>query len=165
MTARLYIRPVARIAPQSNTGARVATLGVGGRSDMLFAAVELIDREGSKVTRNMRPCDRLQAPPAGLPELLDRVARPRPAIAGVVLDDEPTFWALVERLLRTHSAETGSPVAAQLLEDPQGTRGRFTRVLPTEYARVREALAKAEAEGLDPGAPGVWEGILAVARG
>jgi len=56
-------------------------------------------------------------------------------------------------------------VAAQLLEDLDATRGRLTRVLPAEYARVREALAKAEADGVDPGAPGVWEGILAVARG
>jgi len=79
------------------------------------------------------------------------------------LDDED--WALVERLLRAHGDETGSPVAAQLLEDTDATRARFTRVLPTEYARVRDALAQAEAEGVDPGAPGVWEGILAVARG
>ena len=79
------------------------------------------------------------------------------------LSDED--WALVERLLRTHLEETGSPVAAQLLEDLDATRGRLTRVLPAEYARVRDALAKAEADGVDPGAPGVWEGILAVARG
>ncbi len=79
------------------------------------------------------------------------------------LDDEDA--ALVERLLRTHAEETGSPVAAQLLEDPAGTRTRFTRLLPTEYARVRSALATAEAEGLDPTAPGVWDKILEVARG
>jgi glutamate synthase (NADPH/NADH) large chain len=38
-------------------------------------------------------------------------------------------------------------------------------VQPREYARVRVALAKAEADGLDPTAPGVWESILEVARG
>ncbi|QCB93475.1 glutamate synthase large subunit [Cellulomonas shaoxiangyii] len=79
------------------------------------------------------------------------------------LDDEDA--ALVERLLRAHAEETGSQVAAQLLEDPAGTRARFTRLLPTEYARVRTALATAEAEGLDPAAPGVWDTILEVARG
>ncbi|MFC8191619.1 glutamate synthase large subunit [Cellulomonas sp. NPDC057328] len=79
------------------------------------------------------------------------------------LDDDDA--ALVERLLRAHAEETGSPVAAQLLEDPAGTRARFTRLLPTEYARVRSALATAEAEGLDPTAPGVWDKILEVARG
>jgi len=90
------------------------------------------------------------------------------AVAGGELALDPleyADWTLVERLLRAHSDETGSPVAAQLLEDRTATRARFTRVLPTEYARVRQALAKAESEGLDPGAPGVWDGILAVARG
>jgi glutamate synthase (NADPH/NADH) large chain len=79
------------------------------------------------------------------------------------LDDEDA--ALVEQLLRTHHEETGSPVAAELLEDFPQARARFTRLLPTEYARVRRALAQAEAEGLDPAAPGVWDQILEVARG
>ncbi|RHA43099.1 glutamate synthase large subunit, partial [Cellulomonas rhizosphaerae] len=79
------------------------------------------------------------------------------------LDDED--FALVEQLIRAHHEETGSPVAAQLLDDPAATRARFTRLLPTEYARVRRALAKAEADGLDPAAPGVWDQILEVARG
>lgn len=79
------------------------------------------------------------------------------------LDDEDA--ALVEQLLRAHHEETGSPVAAQLLEDFPQTRARFTRLLPTEYARVRRALAQAEADGLDPAAPGVWDTILEVARG
>ncbi|MDM7856360.1 glutamate synthase large subunit [Cellulomonas alba] len=79
------------------------------------------------------------------------------------LDDED--FALVTLLLRAHLEETGSPVAAQLLEDADATRARFTRLLPTEYARVRRALAQAEADGLDPAAPGVWDKILEVARG
>lgn len=79
------------------------------------------------------------------------------------LDDEDA--QLVERLLRAHHDETGSPVAAQLLEDPAALRARVTRLMPAEYARVRRALAKAEAEGLDPSAPGVWDQILEVARG
>ncbi|BDO42031.1 glutamate synthase large subunit [Cellulomonas sp. NTE-D12] len=79
------------------------------------------------------------------------------------LDDADVV--LVTGLLRRHLDETGSPVAAQLLEDPEAVRARFTRLLPTEYARVREALSKAAAEGLDPTAPGVWERILEVAHG
>ncbi|OJV58245.1 MAG: glutamate synthase subunit alpha [Cellulomonas sp. 73-145] len=79
------------------------------------------------------------------------------------LDDADVV--LVTGLLRRHLDETGSPVAAQLLEDPEAVRTRFTRLLPTEYARVREALSKAAAEGLDPTAPGVWERILEVAHG
>ncbi|UZN01577.1 glutamate synthase large subunit [Cellulomonas sp. S1-8] len=79
------------------------------------------------------------------------------------LDDDD--FALVESTLRDYAEETGSLVAAQLLEDPAATRARFTRLLPTEYSRVRRALAQAEADGLDPSAPGVWDTILEVARG
>ncbi|MCR6689909.1 glutamate synthase large subunit [Cellulomonas sp.] len=77
------------------------------------------------------------------------------------LDDEDA--ALVESLLRRHLEETGSPVAAELLAGDW--RPRFTRLLPTEFARVRRALAQAEADGVDPTAPGMWDRILEVARG
>ncbi|MET4223786.1 glutamate synthase large subunit [Oerskovia enterophila] len=79
------------------------------------------------------------------------------------LDDADA--ALVEGLVRTHLEETGSTVAAELLEDFDAARGRFTRILPAEFARVRKALAQAELDGLDPAAPGVWDQILEVARG
>ncbi|MFC8731284.1 glutamate synthase large subunit [Luteimicrobium sp. NPDC057192] len=76
---------------------------------------------------------------------------------------------LVVALIRRHHEETGSPVAAELLEelatDRTAALARFTRVLPTDYARMRRALAEAEAQGLDPAAPGEWEHILEVARG
>jgi len=78
------------------------------------------------------------------------------------LDDADA--AVVETLLRRHVEETGSPGAAALLEDP-GWRERFTRVLPLEYARMTRALAQAQADGLDPSAPGVWDHILEVSRG
>ena len=86
MAAKLHVRPVARIGPQSKDGVRVPVLGVGGRGDVLFAAVELIDREGGSVRRNVRACDRLQAPPAGLPPLLDRIEQPRPPVTGLTMD-------------------------------------------------------------------------------
>ncbi|MBF0689334.1 MAG: glutamate synthase large subunit [Cellulomonas sp.] len=97
------------------------------------------------------------------PELVNVDAVRSGELALDPLDDED--FALVESLLRSYADETGSLVAAQLLEDPGGTRTRFTRLLPTEYARVRGALAQAEADGLDPSAPGVWDKILEVARG
>jgi dihydropteroate synthase len=86
MTARLYIRPIAHVGAQRPDGARVTTLGVGGRGDALFAAVELVERDGGRITRNVRPGDRLQAPPAGLAGLLDRLGQPRAPIAGMALD-------------------------------------------------------------------------------
>ncbi|HEY7550786.1 MAG TPA: dihydropteroate synthase [Hyphomicrobiaceae bacterium] len=86
MAAKLYIRPMGRIGAQFDQGARVSVLGVGGRSDVLFATVELIEREGSEVRREVRPADRLQAPPSGLPGLLDRLREPRQPIAGLTLE-------------------------------------------------------------------------------
>lgn len=97
------------------------------------------------------------------PELVNVDAVRTGELALDPLDDDD--HALVEGLLRSYAEETGSIVAAQLLEDPAATRARFTRLLPTEYARVRGALAQAEADGLDPSAPGVWDTILEVARG
>ncbi len=68
------------------------------------------------------------------------------------LDDADA--ALVEGLVRTHLEETGSTVAAELLEDFDAARGRFTRILPAEFARVRKALAQAEARRPRPRRPG-----------
>ncbi|PZR52470.1 glutamate synthase large subunit [Xylanimonas oleitrophica] len=86
------------------------------------------------------------------------------------LDDAD--WEVVEGLLRRHVEETGSNVAQGLLDDP-GARERFSRVLPRGWARVRAALAQAEAEGRPVTAGGsdgewdetVWEQIMEVARG
>ena len=97
------------------------------------------------------------------PELVNVDAVRSGELSLEALSDED--FALVEQLLRSYAEDTGSLVAAALLEDPDATRSRFTRLLPTEYARVRSALARAEAEGLDPSAPGVWDKILEVARG
>jgi glutamate synthase (NADPH/NADH) large chain len=73
--------------------------------------------------------------------------------------------AEVERLLRAHHEETGSPRAGELLADLPTALARFTAVVPAEYERMVAALATAEREGLDPTAPGAWESILEVARG
>ena len=95
------------------------------------------------------------------PELVNVEAVRSGELSLAPLDDDDA--ALVESLLVRYAQDTGSPVAAELLEGDW--RPRFTRLLPTEYARVRRALAQAEAEGLDPAAPGVWDQILEVARG
>jgi glutamate synthase (NADPH/NADH) large chain len=83
------------------------------------------------------------------------------------LDDAD--WDRVRGLLERHLEETGSPVAAELLED-DGARARFSRVLPAGWARVRAALADAEAAGKTLGEgddfdPAMWEQIMEVARG
>ena len=122
MAAKLYIRPMARIGPWRGSdpaprrrpgltpgaheeGAGVPVLDVGGRSDLLFSAIEIIERDGGRIRREVRLADGLQwtgadpqgltpGAPAGLPELLDRVRRPRPAIAGLTLD-RPRIMGIV----------------------------------------------------------------------
>ena len=146
-----------------NSGATLVVEGVGdhGCEYMTGGTVLVLGRTGRNFGAGMS---------GGTAYVLDLV----PALVNVdavrtnelaldPLDDEDA--ALVEQLLRAHHEETGSPVAAQLLDDFPQTRARFTRLLPTEYARVRRALAQAEADGLDPAAPGVWDTILEVARG
>ncbi len=51
-------------------------------------------------------------------------------------------------LVERHRDETGSPVAAALLEDWPAALGRFTEVMPSDYKRVLEARAEALEEGL-----------------
>ena len=69
--------------------------------------------------------------------------------------------AEVERLLRVHHDETGSPRAGELLADLPAALARFTAVVPTEYDRMVAALASAAEAGLDPTTPGAWDAILA----
>jgi len=57
--------------------------------------------------------------------------------------------AELERLVRSHLEETGSPVAEALLADWSAALDRFTEVMPTDYRKVLEARADALAEGLD----------------
>ncbi|WP_342371647.1 glutamate synthase large subunit [Propioniciclava soli] len=63
------------------------------------------------------------------------------------LDDDDV--ARITELLGRHAAETDSAVARGLLDEgPEAWRGRFTKVVPRDYARVLAARASAEAEGL-----------------
>ncbi|BDZ43538.1 glutamate synthase [Paraoerskovia sediminicola] len=96
-------------------------------------------------------------------EALNTAALAAGEISLAPLDEKDA--ALVEGLIRTHHEETGSPRAAQLLEDVPATIARITRVLPVEFARVRDLLVQAEADGVDVEAPGAWQNILEVARG
>jgi dihydropteroate synthase len=87
VTANLYIRPVGRIAPPAALE-RGRVLRVGGRDDLLFAAAQLIERDGTDIHRRLVSAAELvnAAAPPGLSELVRRLAQPRPAIAGLALD-------------------------------------------------------------------------------
>ncbi|WP_328821864.1 glutamate synthase large subunit [Nesterenkonia haasae] len=68
-------------------------------------------------------------------------------------------------LLRRHQEETGSPLAARLLEDPQGVLERITKILPRDFDRVLTARSAALDEGLDPDGDAAWQKILEVTNG
>jgi glutamate synthase (NADPH) large chain len=65
----------------------------------------------------------------------------------------------LHRLVLRHRDETGSVVAAQLLEDWDDELGHFRKVMPNDFKRVLEATARAQAEGLD-----VVETIMAASQ-
>ncbi|MDN4474267.1 glutamate synthase large subunit [Demequina sp. SYSU T00192] len=79
------------------------------------------------------------------------------------LDEEDAV--IVRTLVERFEAETRSPVARELLADWPSTVTRFTRVLPAQYARVRDALTELEAKGGDLSAPGAWAEFLEVTGG
>jgi glutamate synthase (NADPH) large chain len=74
------------------------------------------------------------------------------------LDDEDREW--LREVLRRHQSETGSAVAARLLERWHDNIRHFTKIFPKDYKRVLEAVAIAEETGRD-----VDEAIMAAAHG
>lgn len=72
-------------------------------------------------------------------------------------DDDDRVW-ITDRLQK-HLAETGSAVAARLLDEGPAALDRFTKVMPRDYARVLAAQAQAELDGTDP-----VEAVMAAAR-
>ncbi len=73
------------------------------------------------------------------------------------LDEEDK--AFLATVVRRHQEETGSPLAARLLEEAPGVWGRFVKVMPRDYRRVLEATREAEAKGQDPA-----EAVMALVR-
>lgn len=72
---------------------------------------------------------------------------------------------IVADLLAKHQAETGSTVAARMLDDLDASLARFVKVLPRDYAQVLETRAAAENEGLDPDGEIAWGRIMGVTGG
>ncbi|WP_314145883.1 glutamate synthase large subunit [uncultured Leifsonia sp.] len=69
---------------------------------------------------------------------------------------------IVRDLLEKHRAETGSALAARMLEDFDATVSKFVKVLPRDYAAVLQMRQEAVDEGLDPDGDIVWNRILEV---
>ncbi|MGA0865822.1 MAG: glutamate synthase large subunit [Candidatus Nanopelagicaceae bacterium] len=62
---------------------------------------------------------------------------------------EPSLQSRLHDLISKFHAETGSEIARVLLSDWQVALSRFTLVMPRDYRRVLDAIARAEREGLD----------------
>jgi glutamate synthase (NADPH/NADH) large chain len=67
-------------------------------------------------------------------------------------------------LLTQHAAETGSPLAARMLANPDALSA-FVKVLPRDYAAVQKTRQTAVDEGLDPDGDVVWSRIMEVTGG
>jgi glutamate synthase (NADPH/NADH) large chain len=74
------------------------------------------------------------------------------------LDEDDLQW--LRETIRVHGQETGSPVAARILQGWHDELRRFRKVMPKDYRRVLDAAAEAEAQGRDP-----LEAVMAVAHG
>ncbi len=74
------------------------------------------------------------------------------------LDEEDVAW--LRDTIRTHQAETGSPVAENILKGWHTEVRSFRKVMPKDYRRVLDAIAEAETQGRDP-----VEAVMAAARG
>jgi dihydropteroate synthase len=84
----IYIRPTARYAPSvmADTGAGPPALAIAGRSDLLFAAAELIERVGGEARRRVVSAAELRTGRLAPVELLERMGRRRVPIAGLALE-------------------------------------------------------------------------------
>jgi glutamate synthase (NADPH/NADH) large chain len=146
-----------------NSGATLVVEGVGDHACeyMTGGTVLVLGRTGRNVAAGMSGG---RAYVLDLrPEAVNSTALESGEIALRRLD--PDDAAVVERLLRAHLDETGSPRAAELLAELSESLARFTLIMPTGYERMLAALAHAQAEGLDAAVPGVWDRILEVSHG
>jgi glutamate synthase (NADPH/NADH) large chain len=120
------------------TGGRVVVLGPAGRNfgaGMSGGIAFVYDERGDFFTRLNR-------------EMVDLDT----------LDDDDLEW--LRDVVRRHKAETGSTVAAALLENWNREIERFVKVMPSDYKRVLEAARLAEERGLS-----VDEAVMSAAHG
>jgi glutamate synthase (NADPH/NADH) large chain len=71
----------------------------------------------------------------------------------------------LRQLIEGHVMATGSVRGSSLLQNFEAEVSNFTKVLPTNYAKVLEIQSWAQDSGLDPAGPEAWEKILEVSRG
>ncbi|WP_084078429.1 glutamate synthase large subunit [Demequina sp. NBRC 110057] len=143
-----------------NSGATAVVAGVGDHAleYMTGGTAVILGRTGRNLGAGMS---------GGTAYVLD--LRPERVNAQAIASGELTLSPLdaedeviVHSLLARHVDETESPRGRDLLARWEEIKGRFTRVLPAQYARVREVLADLDATGGDLNAPGAWAEFLEV---
>jgi Glutamate synthase domain 2 len=126
-----------------NSGATAVVEGVGDHACeyMTGGEVLILGSTGRNVAAGMS---------GGVAWVLDLIPE---RLNSELVDPEPINdedLARVRALLTKHLEETDSAVAKALLGlDADQLRGRFTTLVPRDYARVLKARAEAEAAGLD----------------
>ncbi|SEL27900.1 glutamate synthase large subunit [Nonomuraea pusilla] len=134
-----------------NSGATAVVEGVGdhGCEYMTGGRVVVLGPTGRNFAAGMS---------GGVAYLLDprpeRVNREMVAIEALGAADAEFLKETVEK----HFAETGSPVAKELLADWDAALARFGKIMPTDYKRVLEAAEAARIEGRD-----IDEAVMAAA--
>ncbi|MEV0625727.1 glutamate synthase large subunit [Nonomuraea wenchangensis] len=115
------------------TGGRAVVLGPTGRNfaaGMSGGIAYLLDLRQERVNREMVAVEELSA----------------------------TDAEFLKEVVEKHFAETGSPVAKELLADWEAALGRFGKIMPTDYKRVLAAAEAARIEGRN-----VDEAVMAAA--
>jgi len=141
-----------------NSGATAVVEGVGdhGLEYMTGGVALILGSTGRNVAAGMS---------GGVAYVLDLLpARVNRELVDV-LALRPADEALVQDLLERHVRWTGSTVAQRLLADWEGSRTRFSLILPRVYQKVLDVRTAALAEGLDVDGPQVWERIMEASRG
>jgi glutamate synthase (NADPH/NADH) large chain len=141
-----------------NSGATAVVEGVGdhGCEYMTGGTVVVLGRTGRNFAAGMS---------GGIAYVLDlRLNRVNNEMVDLLPVGESDA-AMLHDLVQQHRAETESALAWRLLQDWPATTGRFTKVLPRDFARVLAVRTQAEAEGLDIEGDEVWSRIMEASHG
>ena len=124
-----------------NSGAHAVVEGVGdhGCEYMTGGTVLVLGKTGRNFAAGMS---------GGMAFVLDL----DPALVNTEMVDLLTLTDKYEEFVKTSISkfftETGSKVAHELLKDWDKSKNRITLIMPRDYARVMEVMAKAQREGL-----------------
>ncbi len=139
-----------------NSGAQAVVEGVGdhGCEYMTGGRVVILGRTGRNFAAGMSGGAAYVYDPEGwLPAKLNTEM-----VEVEALDEADLDW--LHGILSAHVDATDSAVARRILADWPARQGHFAKVMPRDYKRVLQAIADAQAAGVDP-----EQAIMAAANG